>query len=150
MSLAQEAKDAGCVVYELPENNPQIDSMIAPACSLINASGWVFTSESCQGHIDGTERYAWGMEPFLRLTCRAHDAGLLLDLLTQASTDLPDEEDTLLRVGVQLRIFRHHPMPEGWAQFYVNVECRSAYDRNMGILAFEKFGRLAFSTGTDK
>jgi hypothetical protein len=76
------AKEAGCVFYSLPGelNYDQVDPLIADVCRSINASGWVATAESCQGHPDAEHAHPWAgnTSPMLRLVCRAERAGAML------------------------------------------------------------------------
>lgn len=77
--------------YAVPEflSSEMIDPLIWPIVQRINASGWVWAAESCQGHSDATDIGAWNdqVDVMLRLVTHADDFGEMLEMLFEACTN---------------------------------------------------------------
>ncbi len=81
-----------------PGDTANMEPEIRAACEAINNSGWVWTSESCQGHADGSPGGPWKFPmPFMRLVTRNEDCGRLLRALAEAR---PKEPFVQIHVGL--------------------------------------------------
>jgi hypothetical protein len=82
VSLQHRRPDGG--VWDLPHKNPDtlrpadVDSLMWPIVQRINRNGWVWTTESCQGHDEGQGQ----RDPLLGLV--TDDIGRALSLLSDA------------------------------------------------------------------
>lgn len=143
--LQEAAKAAGVCFYELPKNlkPDQIDPLIRNAVMQINQSGWCFTAESCQGHPDMVEEAPWASntDPMLRLICQKKDTGRMMATLVEAMYYQKGGED-----GWQETLgFQGYPRAirsSDWTEVLVYIRCKTAFDRNLGIQAYERFARL--------
>lgn len=135
--MSIEAKQAGALFYTMPDDlrDEQIDPLIRHAVRTINASGWVWTAESCQGHPDESENMPWGfnVKPMLRLVVRAERLGDMLSLMARSAKD-PDDN---LRTAVFEVI--SHPLRDGWFSVLVYAHAHNVFSRNKGIAFFERF-----------
>ncbi len=71
--------------YGPPDQPGHFDAGIRNACECINASWWLRTAESCEGHVDNE---LWP-DPMIRFVCRSRYVGYLLFLLKSASESAP-------------------------------------------------------------
>jgi hypothetical protein len=131
--------------------NAVVDPLIRSAVQKINASGWVWTAESCQGHPDESRTPVWAsnVKPMLRLICRVEHEGAMLSALMAASRSMavaPDDEENLTAWGrpctVGLEIFPDERGQPDWCEALVYIPAATAWDRDRGIQAFERFGML--------
>lgn len=159
MSLGSEARDAGVTgIYCLPEEleDGQVDPLLLDAVRRINASGWVITAESCQGHPDATDPHAWAgnVRPMLRLVCRESDAPRLMFALATAARserylDPGPVGDPIpiygsagrLPCGIGMDVYVHDT-PPGWFEALVYMHARTAWDRDRGCEAFWRLAGL--------
>lgn len=81
-----------------------LEPEIRAACDAINTSGWVWTSESCQGHADHSESNGlWSFPmPFIRFVVRNEDCGRLLKIIAAARPT-----DPFVQVHVGLPTCKH-------------------------------------------
>lgn len=150
MYSAEEAKQKGCIFYELPSNlTPEmVDPLIRKAVFRINESGWVWTAESCAGHPEATiPSWAGNTRPMLRLVTPEERLGDMFAALYEA-VRLPLREDPevlwLPESIVSFVVFRcpGTKLPYTETLIYCpHHEC-SVYERNLGLLAFEQFAEL--------
>lgn len=144
-TMEKAAQEAGAGFYTLPSElkvNEQIDPLLRTAVAAINASGWIFTCESCQGHPDETELMApWGfqIEPYLRLTCPAGRVGVAVELMLEAARDDTGIE---LMGPAGLKLYTR-ALKNNWMELKVYVEARNVAGRNRGCQLLERFGFLA-------
>lgn len=143
---AKQAQEAGALFYTLPEDltDQMIDPLLRKAVRQINESGWCWTAESCQGHPDSTEHIPWAhnTRPFLRLVCVKDRSGEMLYKLMQALR----YDDFGMPAILVAEVFPWTTTFQGYEQFMVYIRATSAYDRNLGIAAFERFAELLHST----
>lgn len=112
------------------------DPLLRTAVKGINQSGWVWTAESCQGHIDCDELYVgWGLMPYVRLVCEIEHRGRLLDRLAEASHFEDGVSQSIELMIVDLS-------QDDWAQLLVRTATHTTYDRNQGCLMFERLAHL--------
>jgi hypothetical protein len=140
--LARAAQTVGVIIYDSPDTlrYETLDEPIREACRLINASGWVFTAESCSGHPDATNRFTWGFnEPYLRLTCESRRMGELLDLLSRAAGEFQDDDQMAISFG--LKLWRY-PDKGIFSQVGVYIVARTIWERDAAMRIFENFGRM--------
>lgn len=146
-ATAAELKAAGACFYALPEDLKPgyIDPLIRDAVFAINASGWVWTGESCQGHPDATEPRGWehNIEPMLRLITTAEDYALMLQLLTDACWRPIEEQDEFM-AHYPLGLSLYPQFRDGWSiapyrEVLVYVKARQTIERNAGLRLFERF-----------
>lgn len=151
----QAANDAGAIFYADPDDlqPEQIDPLLWPAVTAINASGWIWTAESCQGHPDYDGREggtAWphNTKPMLRLVTRDANAGRMLHLLAVAAVAAldPDGPGTESRQGQGLELWPAQRR-DGWFEVLVYIKARNVAARDAGCKRFEHFGRLVAKTG---
>lgn len=161
MSLGSDARAAGVTgIYCLPEEleDEQVDPLLRDAVRRINASGWVITAESCQGHPDSADPYVWAgnVQPMLRLVCREAHAPRLLFALTSASRlerylttgdagkPIPTYGSSgRLPCGIGMSLYVNDS-PPGWFEVLIYLNAKTTWDRDMGC---EAFGRLADLVG---
>lgn len=145
---------SGCGFYECPSELDlrTVDPLMAEPIRLLNATGWVWTAESCQGHPDSEVGRAWASNnsPMLRLVTREHNVGKLLKLLFMANKMVTEKtsrfeevlpEETNICGAVALKVYPCEA-PEGWCEMIVFVPADNVFYRNVGIRVFEKFGHL--------
>lgn len=119
----------------------QVDPLIRDAVLAINQSGWVWTAESCQGHPDAADDEPWAnnTRPFLRLVTRHRNLGAMLTMLYEKMYRPGfGAED---RQPLTVTIYRSFQVTGTWAEVLVYIEAATAWDRNHGIAAFERFAR---------
>jgi hypothetical protein len=145
---AKDAAHAGALFYCLPEKltDDMIDPLLRSAVRRINASGWCWTAESCQGHPDAADDHPWAgnVRPFLRLVCEAPRLGEMLAAMTRAMRSTPKllVKGELFDGEPQALSFRIYPwaQPHGnYEQVLVYIDADSVYSRNQGVEAFERF-----------
>jgi hypothetical protein len=95
-----------------------VDPGIWTIVQQINQSGWVWTLESCEGHVDG-----WSPDPLLRLTVEDADAPRLL---TALFSSLESAADLTVAPSVErvnrMEVYRHVPAPmPGWFEVRIVV-----------------------------
>jgi hypothetical protein len=140
---AEEAREAGAIFYALPADlaPEMIDPLLRNAVGRINASGWVWTAESCQGHPDAATATDTGWlhntDPFLRLVCRQEREGEMLALLMRACTVGEDDFDHGIYHGTTARLFREQR--GDYAELLVYLPSRNVMDRDQGVRVFERF-----------
>ena len=145
----QQAALAGAIFYTLPEEVlvEQIDPLLRDAVMRINASGWLWTAESCQGHPDCTDSLAWAgnVKPMLRLVCRTEHLGRAMALLTRSATYVGDE---LLPTAVGFEVWPRCLTQPEWSEVlvYMNIHARTVYDRNLGVEVWNRFAELVAQT----
>lgn len=131
----QEAKANGLTIYVLPQDLDvfAVDPLLREVVTTINSSGWIWTSESCQGHPDAAtpEDTGWdhNTNPFLRLIVRTSDFGAMLALLAEA-----------MRGDKRVCTMRLHSIQKGpWVELIVYIEAVNVLMRNQGVAAFKRF-----------
>lgn len=119
----------------------QVDELIRKAVFTINESGWVWTAESCQGHPDASEYDPWASNtrPFLRLVCRRGDAGRMMSLLYPQMYRTLDVVACDYKEPLRVTVYQSFGVTGDWAEFLVYIEASTAWDRNNGVKAFERF-----------
>jgi hypothetical protein len=141
MSQCEQPPREGVIFYTRPEDlkPEQIDALLRDVVMRINASGWVWTGESCQGHPDAASMAdtAWphNTDPYLRLICRHDDLGRMLASLVDAS--LPDHEQDEFH-SATLRLYRSDVRGE-WAEVMVYVQARNVMERDHGCRVLARF-----------
>lgn len=117
-----------------------VDPLLWDAVQAINASGWVWTAESCQGHPDDTEGMPWSFNtsPFLRLVTREENIGRMLAALAKAA-QTHYEPGSPVHV---LELATHRINAEGWTCTNVYVRATTVRTRNLGCQVFERFGAI--------
>lgn len=145
----EEAKKAGCIFYDLPWQIDWkfIDPLIRPIIERLNASEYVWTAESCEGHPDAIDAGAWGSNtsPMLRLIARKRDQGTVIYRLMEAYDAVRKEAEANKQI-FELGGFRIYPQVKGsWAETLVYVAARNIYQRNQGLAVFAKFAELVTS-----
>ena len=132
---AEEAAANKLTIYILPQDldSSLVDPLLRDIIATINSSGWVWTSESCQGHPDAAspEDTGWdhNTNPFLRLIVRNSDFGEMLALLASA-----------MRGENRVCTMRLHSIAKGaWVEAIVYVEAINVLMRNQGIAALKRF-----------
>lgn len=128
--------------YENPSRlDPEkVDPLIRKAVLRINESGWVWTAESCQGHPDAADFEPWAnnTRPFLRLVTRRGNIGLMLGMLYEKAYRTPEGRDDY-KEPLTVTVYRSFAITGDWAEVLVYIEAATAWDRNNGIAAFERF-----------
>lgn len=144
---AIDAQAAGALFYALPEQltDGMIDPLLRKAVRRINESGWCWTAESCQGHPDSVDSSPWAgnTRPFLRLVCDAGRAGELLVALLDSLV----YDDHGMRQTQIAEIYAWTKPIDGYRQYMVYIEAHNAYERNLGIAAFERFAEALHGQG---
>jgi hypothetical protein len=112
-------------IYELREGH--VDRKIWPAVKRINESGWVWTAESCQGHVRG-----FGHVPMLRLVCREENMGKMLAALALSQSVAHKDRYGIYHGEGRLELQRRFKAPKGWYEIRVWV-------RRGGVSVFERF-----------
>lgn len=155
--MVQAANDAGCIFYSDPATlTPgMIDPLLRDAVAKINASGWVWTAESCQGHpdfglVDVHTAWEHNTRPMLRLVCRADHAGSMLVALTRSACDpitdvlTPIEEETDLRLSRYPQGLELWPNERrnGWYEVLAYFQAGNVAMRDLGCLRFARFAAL--------
>lgn len=145
---ADEAMTHHIIFYSLPQDLDlaQIDPMMRPVVEKINASGWVWTAECCQGHPDydgSNPGWDHNPSPFLRLVCEKYSLGDMLGELV-ASMRLPnvfDINDRRCRCDYvcPLKVFLWSRELGPWEQINVYVEAHNVRGRDFGIEALTQF-----------
>lgn len=132
---AEVARANNLTIYILPQDLDisAVDPLLRDIVTTINSSGWVWTSESCQGHPDATVPGETGWDhntnPFLRLITAEKDVGVVLALLTAA-----------MRGPERTCLIRLHTIRKGnWVELIVYVEAFTTLTRNQGIAALLRF-----------
>lgn len=132
---AEVARANKLTIYILPQDLDisAVDPLLREIVTIINSSGWVWTSESCQGHPDATVAGETGWDhntnPFLRLIVEEKDVGTVLALLTAA-----------MRGTERTCTMRLHTIRKGdWLELIVYVEAFTTLTRNRGIEALSRF-----------
>lgn len=130
-----------------------VDKRIVSACRLINATGWVWTAESCEGHPDfagyraddnvGGSCWDGNTKPMLRLVSKC--MGWVFErLLAAAAYELPGEYGTKRAV-----FFEVYPsvqeMKYGYTEVLVYAMARNVFERDQGIAMFERFAALLYA-----
>lgn len=148
----REASNAGAIFYADPNalTPEMIDPLIWPAVQRINASGWVWTAESCQGHPDAERPGPWthNTRPMLRLVSRRGDHGRMLETLlracfiNEAVPGLPIDPERFGGGVLGLELWAREMRDLAWAESLVYIGARTAYERDYGCLIFERFGAL--------
>jgi len=137
---ADEAKATGMLFYCPPADlKPEmVDPLLWPAVQAINASGWVWTAESCQGHPDDEDGMPWAFNtsPFLRLVTREENVGRMLAALVRAA-QIPDDP-----LSTHVLELATHRIKDGWTSTNVYVRAHTVRERNRGCQAFERFGEI--------
>ena len=153
VGTAKEAKEHGILFYELPEklNDTSVDPLILPVVKSINASGWVWTAESCQGHPDLTNRQdsAWGgPAPMLRLVCHRENFGRMMSCMFHALDEARDGGRRSFPVGVQVYL---NEIKGDYISVLVYIDqVKNACDRNDGLLMLSLFSTfLCSQTGVE-
>lgn len=142
IALEAAAREAGVCLYMLPSQvtDEHVDPMLRNIVRRINATGWVITGESCEGHPDDKDAWAGNTRPMLRLACRLIDSDRLLGVLGRVIASMNDDavgapgNATVPFLGLSLwpRIY------PGWFEVLVYVEPGSTFwARDRGIEAFD-------------
>lgn len=141
-----DARAAGVRFYELPESlEPHmIDPLIWPVVKKINDSGFVWTSESCQGHPDAKEpSWANNTDPMLRLVCPRDRVGQVMAALIDACERVSfDDDSTSWTPGQSIKIFPHTEdaaRRKGWAELLVYLPASAVWSRDRAIRALDAF-----------
>jgi hypothetical protein len=118
--------------YALPQELiiENIDPLMRVIVAEINASGWVWTAESCQGHPDAIEPTGWdhNTSPYLRLVVHTDDLGELLKCLADATRGM---------------VIDLHTVERGpWLEVLVYVKAINTIQRNTGLVALQRFAGL--------
>jgi hypothetical protein len=137
------AQANGIIFYSMPQNLDinNVDFLLRPTVETINASGWVWTSECCQGHpdADGSINTGWdhNTHPFMRLITKQNNCGKLLGKLLAA-----------MRLPERTCICRLHTVARGeWVEVIVYVEAVNVLQRNQGITALSNFASALHEAG---
>ncbi len=132
---AEVAKANGIIFYSLPQELDinDVDPLLRSVVERINHSGWVWTSECCQGHPDADDDSNTGWDhntnPFMRLVVGSSNLGKLLALLAQA-----------MRLPSRTCSMRLHTVPRGvFEEVIVYVEANNVRTRNQGVDALQRF-----------
>lgn len=132
---AEVAKANGIIFYSLPQELDiyAVDPLMRPIVGRINMSGWVWTSECCQGHPDADENSDTGWDhntnPFMRFVVGVDDLGCLLALLSRA-----------MRLPSRTCVMRLHTVSRGaFEEVIVYIEANNVRTRNQGIDALHNF-----------
>lgn len=144
----EQAKLHRIIFYSLPQDLDlaQVDPLMRPIVEKINASGWVWTAECCQGHpdYDGSQP-GWdhNPSPFLRLVCSKDRLGDMLGslVLSMRLPNVLDIEDRRCRADCTcpLKIFIWPNDLGPWEQVNVYVEAHNVRARDFGIEALTQF-----------
>lgn len=117
-----------------------VDPLLRKAVAKINSSGWVWTAESCQGHPDAKgPPWADNVQPMLRLVTKKEDFPRMLGHLIE-SLEVPAREVEGWLWPETILACEMYPVSHGdWREVLVYVHARTAFDRDNGIIAFERF-----------
>lgn len=157
-------KESGAFFYSSPDTLDQaVDPLIRPICEKINASGWVWTAESCQGHPDACEACAWASNtaPMLRLVTLEKDLGQMMAALCRA---FPMVEDCVMKSNLkpgamstpggfgvfEIHGFRAYPSSRpnpGWTETLIYIDAANVYQRNQALDVFRAFADLVSEHG---
>jgi hypothetical protein len=137
---AAAAAAAGVAFRRVPEelDLEEVDELIRPAVVRINNSGWVWTAESCQGHPDSMDPRQWHIEPMLRLVCHDEHTGSMMAALVDAVR----ADDSEVGGAIAFTAMPSHQRVPGWTELVIYIKARTAYDRDRGIAAFERFAEF--------
>jgi hypothetical protein len=128
----------GSFDFEAALKADTIDPLVRDIVVDINASGWLWTAESCQGHPDDTTGNAWAVNtsPMLRLACQAEHVGRMFQALYEASTQMRDADGL-----EETFVWKAHPEERrgGWAEILLFVEARTAYEHDRAVAMLAKF-----------
>ena len=137
----EPARMQGCSFYKLPDElaEDDIDPLIRDAVFRINKSGWVWTAASCQGHPDAAKPIeGWqNVRPYLRLVTPTERLGDMLATLLLSMR----VQDTQINLPMSLMCeLRTTSVPHSdYTEVEVYVKAITAYDRDLGIRAFDQF-----------
>lgn len=148
-SLVAAAQKAGVVIYDDPRtlDYDRLEEGVRAPCRRINESGWVFTAESCHGHVHEDTRFGgiWGDDPFVRLASRMEHFGHMLALFARASRyrerlnpAVDYEEERVLSFNVSYD-------SRGWPAFgqvIIRIPSPRVYSRIQALAAFGRFAQL--------
>lgn len=145
----EAAREAGAIFYSLPSEltDEMIDPLLRKAVRRINESNWIWTAESCQGHPEEARHHPWAgnVRPFLRLVVHGSGLAEMMAKLVLAMRYIPAYEGADGKTYYQtpeslsFKVFPW-PTPNGdYEQVLIYIEADSAYGRNLGIAAFERF-----------
>lgn len=135
------AKGSGVIFYVQPHDLDldHVDPLMRDVVARINASGWVWTGESCQGHpdVESLTDTGWphNNDPYLRLICRHDRFGEMLAALLDASRPQPESDEFH---SATLRLYRSDTRGD-WAEVLVYVQARNVMERNHGIRVLGRF-----------
>lgn len=142
----QIAKDNHLIFYVLPQDLKlaYVDALLRPVVASINASGWVWTAESCQGHPDAADygATAWGFNtgPFLRLVVHGDRLGDMLARLIEAMRLPYNAADPTFGPPDCVMPLKLHSRECGaWREVMAYVEAHNVMYRNLGIRALARF-----------
>lgn len=152
MSTPEEARTAGVCFYDLPSEIDYdcVDPLIRDTCKRINESGWVWTSESCQGHPDSNSAHLWAgnTDPMLRLVCEAKYAGEMMWRLLLAKREtarrVAEDPQVGMEPGICLKMWDHYrgPKTDGWLELLVYIPASTVWGRNLGLEVYKTFAEL--------
>jgi hypothetical protein len=141
--LPETAHEQGAIFYKLPADltPDDIDPLLRDVVRVINASGWLWTAESCQGHPDAASLADTGWphntDPFLRLVCHQDDEARFLLALVR---NLNPSPESIGRGWPSLQGARLYREARGeYAETMVYLPARNAMERDAGVAAFMRF-----------
>ena len=149
VSFPEPVSESGVMFYSDPAllTPDLIDPLLWPAVERINASGWVWTAEACQGHPEDDSSigpWAGNHRAMVRLVCRAADLGRMLEACALSFRRFLDGD---IEVGplpwepwVELRPSKAPRYAE--AVIYVGQHGGAVGQRDAAIVGWERFASL--------
>ena len=140
-------EESGCMFYSPPEAMDEwLDPLMRPVCEEINASGWVWTAESCQGHPDHAEGGTWAdnVRPMLRLVTEEANVGRMFAAILEAyqiecrAAMATHEPNGLAGFEVWPITFRN----PGWAETLIYLNAKTVYQRDSGMGLWKTFAKI--------
>lgn len=116
---------------ELRSHKHEIDSLIWPAVSAINETGWVWTTQSCQGGGKGHYR-----EPSIRMACRKEEFARLLEAVHGVQV----AKTWRSGMNVDLVSVYRVSAPKGWRE--IGVQNNNAMSLWNSINYFNKLAKI--------
>jgi hypothetical protein len=139
-AFAQDPRRADGGVWDQPNANPlaltadAVDAQMWPIVSRINQSGWVWTTESCQGHVNGYP---------MVLGVVTDDLGRFLALLAQAQSEAQtedlDESQDPHGLSLMVSFFVHPQVRLG--RYQVRLTLTDPLSWPLGLRVFEAVSR---------
>lgn len=137
--VEQWIKETGVYFYSNPlVPDEGIDLLFKPICKKINASGYCYTAESCQGHPDATEpTNGWNDSPkvFLRLGFHMEDTGRVMTALL-GSSKFTDHLGCDGAVSFELY---PRETKEGWMDLTVVIKSGNVWQRARALDFWNRF-----------